>query len=108
MPATAKTHAETTHRRETTDEGKQQNCSGNELAMLVLRKHGPNQPHLMKPCDLVLEDQALPIFCPFLRVWLNSDVEKGRLVQNGKGRRRKIQNRGGGRFHLYCLKMGLT
>ena len=44
--------------------------------MLPLRKHGPNQPRLMKPRDLVLKDEELPICFPLLRSRLNSDVEE--------------------------------
>ena len=44
--------------------------------MLALREHGPNQPRLLRPRDLVLEDQALLILCPLLRARLNPAIEK--------------------------------
>ena len=71
-------------------------------------QNGSKQPRLLRPRDLVLEDQARPIFRPILRAWLSDTIEEARLVQSGKGRRRKSKNGGGGRGHLYSKKMGLT
>ena len=108
MPPTTAARQEAPYRCEKANEDEQQESSGYELEMLALRKHGPNPPRLMRPRDLVLEDQELPIFCPLLRARLNTDVEEVAWYKAVKADAAKAKTMAEVEAIYIDLKMGLS